>query len=250
MRRLDTLTWRSGFLSRMRWLVRIALTSLILASTLASAGEVSAHVSITRRNGSQAKDESNVVVWLTPVAGEASAPELPAKHYRLVQKNKQFSPHLLVVPVGSVVDFPNEDPFFHNVFSFFQGKRFDLGLYEAGSSRAVKFDRVGVSFIFCNIHPEMSAAVVALPTRLYAVSGAGGEVLIPDVPPGEYRMQVWHELASAQDLAKLTRSVRIEGPSTDIGKIAIREVIDPNPPHKNKYGQDYEQEPRYGSADH
>jgi hypothetical protein len=114
----------------------------------------------------------------------------------------------------------------------------------------VKFDRVGVSFIFCNIHPEMSAAVVALPTRLYAVSDSGGEVLIPQVSPGEYRMHVWHELASAKDLDALTRSVRVEGPLTDIGQIAIREVIDPNPPHKNKYGKDYEQKPGYGPGDH
>jgi len=64
---------------------------------------------------------------------------------------------VLVVPVGSVVDFPNHDPFFHNVFSLFDGKRFDLGLYEAGATNSVRFDRLGVSFLFCNIHPEMSA---------------------------------------------------------------------------------------------
>jgi plastocyanin len=226
----------------------IILASLLLASGMAMGSEVSAQIALTRRNGTPAKDESNVVVWLTPASG-ATPVDPPTRHFQLAQKNKQFSPHLLVVPVGSTVDFPNQDPFFHNVFSFFQGKRFDLGLYEAGSSRAVKFDRVGVSFIFCNIHPEMSAAVVALPTNLYALSDAGGEVLIPDVPPGEYRMQVWHELASAKDLASLTRTVRIVGGSVDVGKIAIREVIDPNPPHKNKFGQDYEPQQQYGQTD-
>ena len=68
---------------------------------------------------------------------------------------------MLVVPVGSVVAFPNRDPFFHNVFSLFEGKRFDLGLYEAGSTRDVLFDKPGVSYIFCNIHAEMSAVVIA-----------------------------------------------------------------------------------------
>ena len=75
-----------------------------------------------------------------------------------------FTPHILVVPVGSVVRFPNADPFFHNVFSLFDGKRFDLGLYEAGSTKEVTFSREGLSYIFCNIHPEMSAVVISLST--------------------------------------------------------------------------------------
>src|SRR5690242_2949969 len=91
---------------------------------------------------------AGVVVWLTPV--DTATPPLQPKHARLAQHNKQFQPHLLVIPAGSVVDFPNEDPFFHNVFSLFQGKRFDLGLYEAGTSRAVSFEHPGISFIFCN----------------------------------------------------------------------------------------------------
>src|ERR1019366_4288896 len=119
------------------------------------------------------------VVWLTPITttgagGEAttatpSPPPSPAANPRLVQKNKSFDPHILVVPAGSMVEFPNRDPFFHNVFSLFEGKRFDLGLYEAGSSRMVRFDRPGISYIFCNIHPEMSAVVITLTTPLYAV---------------------------------------------------------------------------------
>ena len=92
---------------------------------------------------------------------------------RLVQKNKSFEPHILVVPAGSMVEFPNRDPFFHNVFSLFEGKRFDLGLYEAGTSRMVRFDRPGISYIFCNIHPEMSAVVITMATPLYAISNRG-----------------------------------------------------------------------------
>jgi hypothetical protein len=90
-------------------------------------------------------------------------PASPAQTPRLVQKNKSFEPHILVIPAGSMVEFPNHDPFFHNVFSLFEGKRFDLGLYEAGTSRMVRFDRPGISYIFCNIHPEMSAVIITLP---------------------------------------------------------------------------------------
>src|SRR5690348_6773516 len=104
-------------------------------------------------------DNSNAVVWLTPAAGGAipahGAESEPAHpKFRLLQRHKRFQPHVLVVPVGSVVDFPNLDPFFHNVFSLFEGKRFDLGLYEAGTTHSVKLDRPGVCYIFCNIHPE------------------------------------------------------------------------------------------------
>src|SRR6185437_12993401 len=74
------------------------------------------------------------VVWLEPLGDTLVLPFTPQGHYTLLQKNRTFMPHLQVVPVGSVVQFPNADPFFHNVFSLFDGKRFDLGLYEAGST--------------------------------------------------------------------------------------------------------------------
>ena len=102
------------------------------------------------------------VAWLTPLAGTSVPPFTPQGHYTLLQKNRMFIPHLQVIPVGAVVQFPNADPFYHNVFSLFEGKRFDLGLYEAGSSKSVTFQREGVSYIFCNIHPEMSAVIVTL----------------------------------------------------------------------------------------
>ena len=102
-------------------------------------------------------DNSNVVVFLTPLADASEFPpdrlESTPHRFQLVQKNKRFLPHLLIVPVGAVVEFPNHDPFFHNVFSLFEGKRFDLGLYVGGATRAITFNKPGVSYIFCNIHP-------------------------------------------------------------------------------------------------
>lgn len=128
---------------------------------------------------------AGVVVWLAPAEGSApiQVTELPEQHPSLTQKNKSFSPHLLVVQVGTVVEFPNHDPFFHNVFSLFEGKRFDLGLYEAGTTRRVRFDRAGVCYIFCNIHPEMSAVVIVLDTPYSGISNRRGVVAISKVPP-------------------------------------------------------------------
>src|SRR5436190_23839653 len=141
----------------------------ILASSYAQENTVTGRVELSNAGG-RSPDFSNAVVWLTPTANSVIRAVEPQQHNQLLQKSKSFLPHLLVVRVGSVVDFPNRDPFFHNVFSLFEGKRFDLGLYEAGSTRSVVFNRAGISYIFCNIHPEMSAIVVALKTPYYGIS--------------------------------------------------------------------------------
>jgi hypothetical protein len=122
---------------------------------------------------------------------------------------------------GQHVDFPNLDPFFHNVFSLFNGKRFDLGLYESGSTRTVHFDHDGVSYIFCNIHPEMSAVIVTLSTPYFEVSPADGSITLHAVPPGTYEMHVWAEGSSAQDLNALSRRVAVTASQKDLGVIDV-----------------------------
>ncbi|HEX5481424.1 MAG TPA: hypothetical protein VFZ08_02205 [Terriglobia bacterium] len=188
---------------------------------------------------------SNIVVWLSPLSAPAikqaaAALQLLPHHFQLVQHDKRFHPHLLVVPVGSRVDFPNKDPFFHNVFSLFDGKRFDLGLYEAGSTRSVRFDRSGISFIFCNIHPQMSAVVVAMATPYYGVTNKAGKVALSGVPDGRYRVQIWAERALPATLKKLAREVTIDSGAHDLGTFRIQASRDLLADHKNKYGRDYD----------
>ena len=195
------------------------------------------------------KDASEVVIWLKPLdldTGGANPAQSSGKKVRVVQKNKSFQPHLTVVRVGSVVEFPNHDPFFHNVFSLFDGKRFDLGLYEAGATNSVRFDHVGVSYLFCNIHPEMSAVVVAVDSSYYGISSKTGLVNIAGVPDGRYEMHVWYERGVQDELKGLTRAVRISAETRDLGLVAV--VADPafTPAHKNKYGQDYAPPPKGG----
>jgi plastocyanin len=188
----------------------------------------------------KSRESGNVLVWLVPASGALkAAPSQPAQKPRLDQRNKSFEPHVLVVPVGSVVAFPNHDPFFHNVFSLFEGKRFDLGLYEAGSTRDVHFDKPGISYIFCNIHPEMSAVVVALDTPYYGISDSRGQVVIANVPSGRYTLRVWYESALPETLKAMTREVMVSEVSSTLGVLRLAEAILPVT-HKNLYGRDYD----------
>jgi plastocyanin len=187
-------------------------------------------------------DASNVVVWLIPigVAPGASAIAPPAHPApQVAQTNKSFAPHVSVIQVGTPVQFPNKDPFLHNVFSLFDGKRFDLGFYEAGSSKTVHFDKPGVSFLFCNIHPEMSAAVVTVDTPYFAISDRSGRVSLSNVLPGRYQLNVWYERSLPADLKALTREVTISDSSRSLETIRILENPNFSLVHKNKYGQDY-----------
>lgn len=185
------------------------------------------------------------VVWLTPVPGggvELTPPVVgEGDNPRLVQKNKSFEPHVLVVPAGSMVEFPNRDPFFHNVFSLFEGKRFDLGLYEAGTSRMVRFDRPGISYIFCNIHPQMSAVVITVGTPLYAIASAEGQVSIPNVPYGRYMLHIWSEGMGPENEKPMTREITIAENATSLGVLRVPEANGRRMAHKNKYGREYDE---------
>jgi len=145
-----------------------------------------------------------------------------------------------LVPVGSVVDFPNADPWFHNVFSLYRGKRFDLGLYQAGAQRSVRFERIGPSYLFCNIHPEMTGVVLAVDSALFGVSDASGHYSIAGVAPGNYTLHVWYENATPESLQALQRQVTIESGSQTLPSIAVKAVKQAPAEHKNKYGQDYD----------
>jgi plastocyanin len=219
-----------------------AILLLVPFLTPAQEQPVTAQIKIQRPAPAKAEktpDSSEVVIWLTPADRTPPVPSQPGKKPQVVQKNKAFHPHLTVVRVGSVVDFPNRDPFFHNVFSLFDGKRFDLGLYEAGATNSVRFDHPGVSFLFCNIHPEMSAVVVAVDTPYYAISDKNGSVSIPSVPDGKYELHVWYERSLPDALKGLTRTVHISGDSHDLGPIVVPQDPGFSTAHKNKYGQDY-----------
>jgi plastocyanin len=159
---------------------------LSLATALAAASRAAdVLVGRVRAAGSVQKD---AVVWLT---GGSLAQAASPRRVVLDQRNMAFLPHVLAVPVGTRVAMPNNDRVFHNVFSFKDGKRFDLGLYPVGTTKVVTFDKPGLSRVFCNIHPAMAAYVLAVESSRLAVSDSEGRFEIPGVPPGRYEYHAW-----------------------------------------------------------
>ncbi len=226
---------------------------------------------VKARNGKI--DASGAVVWLESIDGDS--PRGPRTPQKILQIGKRFKPHVMAVERGTEVYFPNLDPFFHNVFSLYEGKRFDLGLYASGETRPVVFNRVGISYIFCNIHPRMSAIVVTVATPYFATSDEEGVVTINNVPEGHYQLKVWHERTSDEELAAQSRVVRVVAGAAaagaaapgvaatgaaavgaaaagaaaagaagrcDLGLIRLNEAGYMLQPHRNKHGGQYDSE--------
>jgi plastocyanin len=167
--------------------MRVPLLTLgALALTVSAAGTAALDLHGTARAGD--RPQPNAVVWLDAVSALAGP---DAKRPVLDQRNLSFSPHVLAVRVGAWVDFPNNDRVFHNVFSFRDGKKFDLGLYPVGARKPVQFDKPGLSRIFCNIHPNMAAYVLAVPTPYFSVTDERGAFTIQQVPPGTFTYHAW-----------------------------------------------------------
>ncbi|HVW83707.1 MAG TPA: hypothetical protein VHB50_03465 [Bryobacteraceae bacterium] len=186
------------------------------------------------------KDYSGIVISLTPV--NRPLPPEPAKHVTMLQKNKTFTPHVLPVTAGTVIDFPNADPIFHNAFSSYNGQIFDVGLYPPGTSKSVRFTRTGVVRVFCNIHPTMSAVIVVLGTPYFTKTAKDGSFQI-DVPSGAWELNVFHERATEQTLQELSQRIVVNGEAVRLQPIAISEAGYLLAPHKNKYGKDYTSPP-------
>lgn len=212
----------------------------VLLPPLSSAGSVTGAIELKRA------DRRDVGIWLEPV----DAADIPATphHARMLQKDKRFLPHLLVVRSGATVDFPNADPIFHNAFSNFNGQIFDIGLYPPGKSRSVVFRSPGVVRVFCNIHPAMAAVILVVNTPFFATTDASGRFSIANVPTGEYRLHVFDERASAEALENAGRRVSVADAPLALSPIFLTEAEYVIAPHTNKFGKAYPPGSGEGSA--
>jgi plastocyanin len=213
-------------------LVLLGATSPALSPPLAAQGNVSGVVSIAERSGVRTADLNDAVIWLEPVAG--SGRPAVATTVPIVMSDRRYTPKVRLVSAGSTVEFPNQDPFRHNVFSKAGPAEFDLGLYDRGEVRRVRVAAPGVYPIFCNIHARMVAFVVAVPTAWATQAEAGGRFSISGVPAGRYRLRAWHNRGGEQ-------SREVDVPVDGLSSLSM--ALDARTyrfvQHKNKFGKPY-----------
>jgi plastocyanin len=230
-----------------RWLICFSA----LSGTILTAANVAGRVELRDSKDPAVRkkqDYSGVVVWLERIDKSATAAKAAPIRAKILQKDKAFTPHVLVVPTGSTVDFPNLDPVFHNAFSNYDGQVFDVGLYPPGGNRSVHFARAGIVRIFCNIHASMTAIVAVLDSAWYDTTKADGHFELRDVPPGEYELKVFHERATAASLAAAERPVLVTTQAQTLPNISVSESGYLSIPHKDKYGRDYKPVPEDSGA--
>lgn len=206
------------------------VTSVLLVTWAAPALGVEV-TGVVQTIGRGSRAPATTIVYAESLDG--STPIKPGR-FKLAQKDKAFSPRILAVPVGSTVDFPNHDPIFHNVFSLSRPAPFDLGLYEAGTSKSRAFREPTIYRVFCNIHPQMTAVILVLPTSFITEAASTGSYRL-ELLPGRYRITAWSERAQAAS-AEIT--VPASGMAT-VPDIALDESKFVELRHQNKYGLDY-----------
>lgn len=204
----------------------------VLASTLQAQGVVSGQVAIHERAGEVSEDLANTVVFLEPVTtGKSKAPS--PTNTTIALEKRQFSPRVRVVVEGSKVDFPNQDPWNHNVFSKANGG-FDTGVFGRGKTRNQKFDQAGVYSLYCNVHPRMTGFVIALKTPYFTQAGADGRYALENIPAGQYKLNVWHDRTTLVTKDVVVPAAGLSNLRTDLDARGYKYVQ-----HKNKFGQTY-----------
>ena len=207
----------------------------LLVAVPASAGTVTGKVDVLDRGGRPASDLTNVVVY---VAGPKARPKAATE--KMTMKGKAFIPHVVAVPVGGTVEFPNDDPIFHNVFSVSGENRFDLALYKRPKTGQQTFQHPGVVKVYCNIHPQMSAVVVVRDNPYFAKVNADGTFTIENVPAGRQVVKAWHERAG-----EAAAEVTVPATGSVSASLSLDASTYKRVQHKNKFGKDYSGEERY-----
>jgi plastocyanin len=211
--------------------VPAAAATPIPVATPAPTGTLRGTISVLGPDG-PLRGPSASVVWLP---GTQSTNERPQPV--VTSRNKQFTPRVLPVTLGTTVTFPNQDPVFHNAFSLSRGNRFDLGLYRKGGSASVQLAQAGVVRVFCNIHPSMASYLLVLEGTAYTVVEPDGAYRITGIPAGRHEVQLWNEMARKIEKA----AVEIRPGETTVWDASVDASRYRRQAHKNKYGRDYEQ---------
>ncbi|HEY0160853.1 MAG TPA: hypothetical protein VGF28_26455 [Thermoanaerobaculia bacterium] len=213
-----------------RFLLAAGVCTLLAAGL--DAAPVKGTVTFLTKRG-QKPVVNETLVWLDP-AGK-NVPKKAAAPFAMTTRSKTFTPHVLAVPAGSTIAFPNEDPISHNLFSLTPGYTFDLGLYRKGPGKSHKFETPGVVNVYCNVHPNMSAVVHVMSTPYYGFADAAGSYTF-DVPAGRYRLTAWNEQGGT-----VSSDIEVKADGSVAGATAL--TLDSrnfrHAQHTNKFGKAY-----------
>lgn len=219
-----------------RWcrLGRFSLLAVLAGRTAPALGQgtttLTGRLTLVERGDRRSEDLAQAVVWL--VGADTTAPSFAP--VEMATAGKQFVPHLLVLPAGSTVSFPNHDPFSHNVFSLAPEATFDLGLLGRGDAKAVTFPRPGVVRVHCNVHAQMRGLVLVLEASRFTQPDGTGNFRLEGVPPGDYTVHAWHERGG-----ETSQPVRV----TDRAPAPLALTVDARGyrlvQHRDKNGQSY-----------
>jgi plastocyanin len=212
-----------------------ALVCLFVCLTVTAAaeptGSVAGKVGVRETDGKPSRD-ALVVIYL--VGFTETPPKPGAVAATIEQSNRRFVPDLVAITVGESVQFPNRDPLIHNVFSPSKVRKFDLGSFKRGETKSRTFDATGVIDVFCNIHVEMAATVLVLPNRAHTLVRPDGTYRLDGLPPG-----TWDVFAYARRMTK-PASAKVTITAGGVATADFALVRGPEPPHDNKFGEDYE----------
>lgn len=212
-----------------RLLRLVPVLFLVSAGQLLAAG-LSGNVTFVTKRG-QRPNIAETLVWLEPVGAKPARRN--ASSFQMTTRGKTLIPHILAIPAGSTVLFPNEDPISHNLFSLSNPNTFDLGLYRRGAGKSETFEVPGVINVYCNVHPTMSAVIHVMTTPYYGFTDASGRYSF-DVPAGRYRVVAWNEQGGQTETT-------VDVPATGLGTVAM--TIDSRnvrtSQHTDKHGKAY-----------
>jgi plastocyanin len=216
----------------------LAAVALLVLASAASAEELLGRVELLARGGggpARGSDVRQAVVYFEPAAERGPKPRPREAPYVMTTRGKEFLPRVLAVPAGGRVQFANDDPILHNVFSVSNGKPFDLGFLRQGPGRERQFDAPGLVRVYCNVHQSMVGYVLVLDTPYFTHPAADGSFVLGNLPKGPGKLTVWHEQTDLW-----TAAVTISGAVAASPVAARIEVIHPQvPPHLDKNGRSY-----------
>lgn len=200
-------------------------------SPMCAQGTVSGRIAIAEKPGETTSDFANTVIYLVPKGGAGRTTETKAQ---MALNGRQFAPRVRIVTPGSSVEYPNQDPFSHNVFSTAVGASFDLGVYGGGDHKAAQFKKPGAFPVYCNIHEKMTGYVVVVNTPHFTQAAADGRWNIAKVPAGKYELHAWHERTKEEVKEIEVAATGLADLSAKLDATGYKQLA-----HKDKFGKDY-----------